>query len=47
MIINEETIVKIKVTLMAAMLLIVTTNQAYAVYNRADTPTVITAPRGS
>ena len=42
MIINEETIVKIKVTLMAAMLLIVTTNQAYAVYNRADTPTVIT-----
>jgi hypothetical protein len=41
-IINEETIVKIKVTLMAAMLLIVTTNQAYAVYNRADTPTVIT-----
>lgn len=44
MIINEETIVKIKVTLMAAMLLIVTTNQAYAVYNRADTPTVITAP---
>lgn len=42
MIINEETVVKIKVTLMAAMLLIVTTNQAYAVYNRADTPTVIT-----
>ena len=42
MIINEETIVKIKVTLMAAMLLIVTTNQAYAVYNRVDTPTVIT-----
>jgi len=41
-IINEETIVKIKVTLMAAMLLIVTTNQAYAVYNRVDTPTVIT-----
>ena len=39
---NEEAIVKIKVTLMAAMLLIVTTNQAYAVYNRADTPTVIT-----
>ena len=27
---------------MAAMLLIVTTNQAYAVYNRADTPTVVT-----
>ena len=44
MIINEETIVKIKVTLMAAMLLIVTTNQAYAVYNRVDTPTVITTP---
>jgi hypothetical protein len=43
-IINEETIVKIKVTLMAAMLLIVTTNQAYAVYNRVDTPTVITTP---
>ncbi len=42
MIINEETIVKIKVTLMAAMLLIVTTNQAYAVYNRVDTPTVST-----
>jgi hypothetical protein len=41
-IINEETIVKIKVTLMAAMLLIVTTNQAYAVYNRVDTPTVST-----
>jgi hypothetical protein len=41
-IINEETIVKIKVTLMAAMLLIVTTNQAYTVYNRVDTPTVIT-----
>ena len=41
---NEEAIVKIKVTLMAAMLLIVTTNQAYAVYNRVDTPTVITAP---
>ena len=42
MIINEETIVKIKVTLMAVMLLTVTTNQAYAVYNRVDTPTVIT-----
>jgi hypothetical protein len=41
-IINEETIVKIKVTLMAVMLLTVTTNQAYAVYNRVDTPTVIT-----
>lgn len=40
--INEETAIKIKVTLMAAMLLIVTTNQAYAVYNRADTPTVVT-----
>jgi hypothetical protein len=43
-IINEETIVKIKVSLMAAMLLIVTTNQAYAAYSRVDTPTVITAP---
>lgn len=42
MIINEETIVKIKVTLMAVMLTIVTTNQAYAVYNRVDTPTVST-----
>jgi hypothetical protein len=41
-IINEETIVKIKVTLMAVMLTIVTTNQAYAVYNRVDTPTVST-----
>ena len=44
MIINEETIVKIKVSLMAAMLIIVTTNQAYAAYSRVDTPTVITAP---
>ena len=29
---------------MVVMLTIVTTNQAYAVYNRVDTPTVITAP---
>jgi hypothetical protein len=41
---NEETVLKVKVTLMVAMLSIVTTNHAYAVYNRADTPTVITAP---
>jgi hypothetical protein len=41
---NEEILLKAKATLMVAMLLIVTTNQAYAVYNRADTPTVITAP---
>lgn len=39
---NEETVLKAKVILMAAMLTIVTTNQAYAVYNRADTPTVST-----
>lgn len=39
---NEETVLKAKVTLMVAMLSIVTTNQAYAVYNRVDTPTVIT-----
>ena len=41
---NEETILKAKATLMIAMLTIVTTNQAYAAYNRVDTPTVITAP---
>jgi hypothetical protein len=41
---NEEILLKAKATLMVSMLLIVTTNQAYAVYNRADTPTVITAP---
>ena len=40
--VNERTILKAKATLMVAMLTIVTTNQAYAVYNRADTPTVIT-----
>jgi hypothetical protein len=40
--INERTILKAKATLMIAMLTIVTTNQAYAVYNRADTPTVST-----
>lgn len=40
--VNERTILKAKATLMIAMLTIVTTNQAYAVYNRADTPTVIT-----
>jgi hypothetical protein len=39
---NEETVLKAKVTLMAVMLTIVTTNQAYAVYNRVDTPTVST-----
>jgi hypothetical protein len=41
---NEEILLKAKATLMVAMLTIVTTNQAYAVYNRADTPTVIIAP---
>jgi len=41
---NEETVLKVKVALMAAMLTIVTTNHAYAVYNRADTPTVISTP---
>ena len=41
---NEEILLKAKATLMVVMLTIVTTNQAYAVYNRADTPTVITAP---
>ena len=41
---NEEILLKAKATLMVIMLTIVTTNQAYAVYNRADTPTVITAP---
>ena len=39
---NEEILLKAKVTLMVAMLTIVTTNQAYAVYNRVDTPTVST-----
>lgn len=39
---NEEAILRIKVTLMAAMLITVTTNQAYAVYTRVDTPTVNT-----
>jgi len=39
---NEETVIKVKVTLMAAMLTVVTTTQAYAVYNRVDTPTVVT-----
>jgi len=41
---NEETILKAKATLMVVMLTIVTTNQAYAAYNRVDTPTVIIAP---
>jgi hypothetical protein len=40
---NEETILKAKATFMVAMLTIVSTNQAYAVYKRVDTPTVITA----
>lgn len=40
--VNERTILKAKATLMIAILTIVTTNQAYAVYNRADTPTVST-----
>ena len=39
---NEETVLKAKAILMAAMLLTVTTNQAYAAYNRVDTPTVTT-----
>jgi hypothetical protein len=39
---NEETILKAKAVLMVAVLSIVTTNQAYAVYNRVDTPTVST-----
>jgi len=43
-IINEEILLKAKAILMAVMLSIVTTNEAYAVYNRADTPTVITTP---
>ena len=41
---NEEIILKAKATLMVAMLTIVATNQAYAVYNRVDTPIVIIAP---
>lgn len=41
---NEEILLKAKATLMVIMLTVVTTNEAYAVYNRADTPTVITAP---
>jgi hypothetical protein len=40
---NEETVLKVKAVMMVAMLSIVTTNEAYAVYNRVDTPTVITA----
>lgn len=39
---NEETVLKVKVTLMAAMLITVTSSQAYAAYNRVDTPTVTT-----
>ena len=39
---NEETVLKIKASMMVAMLSIVTTNEAYAAYNRVDTPTVIT-----
>ena len=39
---NEETVLKAKAILMAAMLLTVTTNQAYAAYTRVDTPTVTT-----
>ena len=39
---NEEIKLKAKATLMVIMLTIVTTNQAYAAYNRADTPTVST-----
>lgn len=39
---NEEIKLKAKATLMVVMLTIVTTNQAYAAYNRADTPTVST-----
>ena len=41
---NEEILLKAKATLMVVMLTIVTTNEAYAAYNRVDTPTVITAP---
>ena len=41
---NEEILLKAKATLLVIMLTIVTTNEAYAVYNRVDTPTVITAP---
>ena len=41
---NEEILLKAKATLMVVMLTIVTTNEAYAVYNRVDTPTVIIAP---
>ena len=40
--INEKTVLKIKATLMAVMLLTVTVNQAYAAYNRVDTPVVNT-----
>jgi hypothetical protein len=43
--INERTILKAKATLMITMLTIVTTNQAYAVYNRVDTPTVVTTEK--
>ena len=39
---NEEIKLKAKATLMVVMLTVVTTNQAYAVYNRVDTPTVST-----
>jgi hypothetical protein len=39
---NEETVLKVKAILMALMLSIVTTNEAYAVFNRVDTPTVST-----
>ena len=39
---NEETVLKVKAILMALMLSIVTTNEAYAVFNRVDTPPVIT-----
>lgn len=39
---NEETVLKVKASMMVAMLSIVTTNEAYAAYNRVDTPTVIT-----
>jgi hypothetical protein len=39
---NEETVLKVKATLMAVMLLTVTTNQAYAAYTGFDTPTVVT-----
>ena len=40
---NEETVLKVKAIMMVVMLSIVTTNEAYAAYNRVDTPTVITA----